>query len=234
MQVDINPVSGRIRVYSKEALERIKSRGRVRIQQRRTQPRLADLAYGYVLPIVPSVTETQFPIPILEIIAKFSHLTFEPNVEDRIPEGVLLMSGSGVANAAETNPRIHRDRDSVNIQSCIRDRERIKWILDWHTEAGRTEVPAQVTITTHVEWVGRKRNSRQGCIEKRARVLKVRKHHQVFVAQIAGERTVESLPIRRRKVWRKSREVEELIVPIRIRSEHPGPDIEWRSRGVRS
>src|SRR5205807_8082504 len=39
MQVDINPVFGRVRVYSKEALERIKSRGRVRIQQRRTQPR---------------------------------------------------------------------------------------------------------------------------------------------------------------------------------------------------
>ena len=96
MQVDINPVSGRVRVSSKEALERIKRRGRVRIQERVSQPRLADLAYGYVLRIVPGVTETQFPVPILEIIAKFSHLTFEPDVEEHILERELFMSRSGV------------------------------------------------------------------------------------------------------------------------------------------
>ena len=46
MQVDKNPVIGRRRVSTPKAQERIKRRGRVRIQQRRTQPRLADFAYG--------------------------------------------------------------------------------------------------------------------------------------------------------------------------------------------
>jgi len=86
----------------------------------------------------------------------------------------------------------------------------------------------------NMERVGNKRNSREGCIEKRARIFKVRKYHQVLVAQVPGKGAIEGLAIRRRKGWRESREVKELIVPIRIRSEHTWPDIEWRSRGVRS
>src|SRR3984893_18336747 len=138
------------------------------------------------------------------------------------------MSGSGFVNGAVAKHRSHGDRDSVNIQSCVRDRERIKRILDWHTDAGWTEVRAQITITTNVEWVGRERGSLKGCIEKRARIFKVSKYHQVFVAQVAGEGTVERLPIRRRKGWRESCEVKELIVPIRVRVDRIWIDIERR------
>ena len=42
--------------------------------------------------------------------------------------------------------------------------------------------------------------------------LKSRKHRQVFVAQIARERTVEGLAIRWRKRWRQSRKVKEEVV----------------------
>src|ERR1700726_2620767 len=143
------------------------------------------------------------------------------------------MSVTGVGNGAEFNPRSHWDRDSVNIQSCVRDRERIKRILDWHTDAGWTEVQAQITITMNVERIGRKRGSRKGCIEKRARIFKVSKYHQVFVAQVTGEGTVERLPIRRRKGWRESPEVKELIVAIRVRVDRIWIDIERRGRGVR-
>src|SRR5450759_3462578 len=85
----------------------------------------------------------------------------------------------------------------------------------------------------NVERVGRERGRRKGCIEKRAGIFKISKYHQVFVAQVAGEGTVEGLPIRRRKGWRESREVKELIVPIRVRVDRAGSDIERRGRGVR-
>ena len=68
-------------------MERIKRRGRIRIQQRFPQPNLADLAYGQILPLVPGVTKTGFPVPRLEVIAKFSHLTLEPNIKESVPVG---------------------------------------------------------------------------------------------------------------------------------------------------
>ena len=48
------------------------------------------------------------------------------------------MSWTGVVNAAKLNPRSHRETDSVGKKiwnSRIRDCERIKRILDWHTDA---------------------------------------------------------------------------------------------------
>src|SRR2546430_13160158 len=51
-------------------MEWIKRRGRIRIQQRFPQSNLADLAYRQILPLVPRVTKTGFPVPRLEVIAK--------------------------------------------------------------------------------------------------------------------------------------------------------------------
>src|SRR5439155_9460379 len=65
-----------------------------------------------------------------------------------------------------------------------------------------------------LKWVRRKRNSRQRCIEKRSRNFEIGKYCQVFVAQIAGERAVERLPVGRWQRWRESREVKEQVVPI--------------------
>src|SRR5713101_212840 len=194
MQGDINPSSGGLSVIGIGIQERIKRRGWIRIQQRVPQPGLADLAYGQVLPLVPRVTEARFPVPSLEIIAKFSHLTLQPDVEKSIPVSELLASGAGVVNATKPNPRSHGDWDSVNIQSRIRDRERIKRIRDWDTDTDRTK---DCTVRV-MERVGPKRHSCQGRIEKRADIFKVGKHRQIFVANVACERTVEALFVRRR------------------------------------
>ncbi len=102
MQVDINPAYRRIRVATKEAQERIKGRSRVRIQQRVSQTRLADLAQGQVLPFVASVAEARFPVPRLEIITKLSHLTFQSNIEQVIPVGELFMLLRPVSFCHET------------------------------------------------------------------------------------------------------------------------------------
>src|SRR6266487_7108171 len=156
MQGDVNGLPGRLGVVASDAQEWIKRRGRVGIQERVAQPRLAGFANGQVLPLVPGVTETGFPVPSLEIIAKFSHLTLQPDVEKGIPIGKLFTSGTSVVNAAKPNPRSHGDWHSVNKQSRIRDREGIKRILDWHTDAVGTK--ERVSIW-RLEWIRRKRHS---------------------------------------------------------------------------
>ena len=109
MQGNIDSASGRLAVVAKEAKERIKRRGRIRIQERGSQPRLADLAYGQVLSLVPGITETSFPVPSLEIVAKFSHLALQPDVKKSIPVSELLASLTGIVNAAKPNTSSDRD-----------------------------------------------------------------------------------------------------------------------------
>src|ERR1700742_3827568 len=96
MQVNINPAYRRICIATEETHERIESRSWVGIQQRVSQTRLAHLTHGQVLTLVASVTETQFPVPRFEVIAKFSHLTFQSNIEQVIPVSKLLVSDTGV------------------------------------------------------------------------------------------------------------------------------------------
>src|SRR5438477_301448 len=151
MQVDINPRSGRLGVMGREIQEGIKCRGWVRIQQRIPQPRLADHADGQILSFVPGRTKTKFPVPTLEIIAKFPQLSAQTNIEEIVVVSELFMSGTGVGNAAKINPCRHRDTDSVNNDSSIRDRERIKRIRDWHTDTSKN--------CSKAEWIGQKRHS---------------------------------------------------------------------------
>src|SRR5882762_382323 len=139
MQVDISPGYCRIRIATEEANERIKGRGRVRIQQRVSQTRLADLTYGQVLALVASVTEAQFPVPGLEIIAKLSHFALKSDIEEHIPVGKLLASGAGVVNAAKPDAGSHGDWRSVYNQSRISACERFKRSKGWHADAGRTK-----------------------------------------------------------------------------------------------
>ena len=116
MQGDIDSLPGRLGVVAIEIEERIKCRRWIRIQERIPQPRLADRAYRQILPLVSGITETRFPVPSLEIIAKFAHLTTEPDVEKGIPVGDLVMCGTGIVDAAKENPGVTGDRDSVNHQ----------------------------------------------------------------------------------------------------------------------
>src|SRR5438094_10385172 len=146
MQVYVSPGYRRIRIAPEEADERIEGCGRIRIQQGVSQTRLADLAYGQVLPLVASVTEAQFPVPSLEVIAEFSHLTLKSDVEEHIPVGKLLVSGAGVVNATKPNTSSHRVWDPVNSQSRIYNGERIKRIWNCHADAGGADPYASSRI----------------------------------------------------------------------------------------
>src|ERR1700740_3151061 len=138
MQSNINLLPGCTRVMCSEIQERIERRSRICIQERFTQPRLADFVDRQILPFVPGITKTQFPIPSLEIIAKLCHLATETDVEELVPVGELFMSGAGVVNTAKRNSGSYWETAAVRKEignSRIRDRERIKWILDWHADA---------------------------------------------------------------------------------------------------
>ena len=74
-----------------------------------SQTRLADLAQGQILTLVASVAEARFPVPRLEIIAKFSHLTFQSNIEQVIPVGELLTSETGIVDATKPDSSSYGD-----------------------------------------------------------------------------------------------------------------------------
>src|SRR5207247_2374471 len=124
---------------------------------------------------------------------------------------------TSVVNAAEANPGRDwettggiiwtRRKEVWNRGVC--NRKRIKRIRDRHTDASRTEEHASVPV---LKWIRCKRHSRQGRIEKRARILEVGKHCQVLVANIAGEGAVVHLAVSRRQRRRESGEVKEEIV----------------------
>src|SRR5262249_23029172 len=141
MQGDINSCSGRPGVLVEKATKRIKRRGRICIQQRIAQPRLARFANGQVLSFIARITETHFPVPCLEIVANLTHLTTQTDVEELVPVSGVFVPYTGVVDAAEPNPSRHRNRRSVNDQCCVSNCEGIKRILDRHTDAEGTAGP---------------------------------------------------------------------------------------------
>ena len=76
-----------------EIEERIKRGGRIRIQERVPQSRLAYHTYRQIPPLVPGITETASQFQVLKYSTKFSHLTPEPNVKETIPVGELFILG---------------------------------------------------------------------------------------------------------------------------------------------
>src|SRR5262249_10760108 len=183
-----------------------------RTQQRVPQPSLADVANGQILPLVAGITETGFPVPGLEIIAEFSHLTLQPNVKESIPVSELFTSRPGVVNTSKPNPSSYGKTASVRKEICnsrIRDGERIKRILDWHADAELTKGYVSAWL---LEWIRRQRHSCQGRIEIRADIFEISKYRQVFVTQIPREGTVECLAISRRKCRRYSRKVIQEVI----------------------
>src|SRR6266480_619774 len=166
MQVNINFCSGRLGVVGSEIQERIKCRGWIRIQKCFPQSRVAGVADGQILPFVPGITKTQFPVPSLEIIAKFPQPSAQTNIEEIIVVSELFMSGTRVVNAAKLNPRSDRETASVGKKtwnSRIRDSEGIKRVLDWNTDGEATKA---YVSAWDLEWIGRKRNRGQRRIEK--------------------------------------------------------------------
>src|SRR6266436_1429750 len=219
MQCDINPSPGHPAVWVEKATKRIKRRGRICIQQRIAQPGLAHFADGDVLPFVARVPETRFPVPRLEVIGNPSHFTAQADVKQLVPIGEFFAPWARIVKAAEPDPGGDRNRISVNNNSGVPNCERIKCILDWHTDAERTTGPygrKRRTVNTgnSVEWIGRKWHSGQRRIEKRACIFEVGKHREVFIAQVARERSVVHLTVSRRQRWRESGEVEGQEFPI--------------------
>src|SRR5437899_9297878 len=142
MQGDVDPRPGRCCVVGMEIQEWIKRRSWIRIQECCAQSGLADFADGQILPFVSRITKTRFPVPILEIIGKSAHLATQPHVEKGIPVGEPFLSGTGIVNTAEPNYGSHGQTASIRKEiwnSRIRRGERIKRILDWHTDNEATE-----------------------------------------------------------------------------------------------
>src|SRR4029453_19148526 len=159
MQGDINSLPGRLGVVSSKIQERIKCRSWIRVQKCFPQSGLADVAHRQLLPLVPGITKTQLPVPSLEIIAKFPHLTTQPDVEQIIVVSELFMSGTGIVNATKPNAGSDRETASVGKEiwnSRIRDCERIPRVHDWHTyRVGGTKA---YVSAWDLEWVGLKRH----------------------------------------------------------------------------
>src|SRR5207245_6197469 len=106
---------------------------------------------GFLL--VPGITDTRLPIPILEVIAKLSHLTAKSGIEQHVVERGLGCNAACVFNAAEMNSGSNRRAIG---QSRIRDREGSKRIGDRHTDALRTK-GSTVRV---LEWIRGKPASR--------------------------------------------------------------------------
>src|SRR4029077_8452936 len=127
MQCNINPANRGFSIATEESKERIKRCGWVRIQQRLPQSRPAHIACRQILPLIPGITETGFPVPGLEIVPEFCHLTLEPKVKESIPVSELFASRPGVVNATKPNPSGYGKTSSVRKEiwnSRIRDGER--------------------------------------------------------------------------------------------------------------
>ena len=168
MQGHVNSLPGRLGVVGSEIQEGIKRCGRVRIQECVPQSRLADFANGQVLPLVPGITEARFPVPRLEIIAKFSHLTTQADIEKGICVGELVMSRTGVINATKPNARSHRKTRAIRKEiwnGRIRHCEGIKRIRNRHTDAAVDGAKTYVSAWD-LEWIGRKWYRCDGRIEK--------------------------------------------------------------------
>src|SRR6267143_5084773 len=158
MQCDINPSPGHPGVWVEKATKRIKRRGRICVEQRVAQSRLANFADGQVLPFVARVTETSFPVPRLEVIGNPSHFTTQADVEELVPVSEFFASGAGIVNAAEPDPGGDRNRIPVKNNSGVPNCERIKCVRDWHTDAERATRPygrkrRTVNTVNSVEWI---------------------------------------------------------------------------------
>src|SRR5205814_179936 len=204
------------------------------------QSGLADFANGQVLSFVPGIAETRLPVPHLEVIGDIPHFATQPDVEELVPVSEFFTSGPGVVNRPKPNPRKHRETRSVRKEarnSRVCDRERIKRVDDWHTDAERTESDVG---TWDVERIRFKWHCCQRRIEKRSCNFEIPKHREVFVAQIASERPIVHLTICRRQRRRESRKIKFKISPIqRVRvTKEPNVELRWvlierRSRGTR-
>ncbi len=153
----------RLAVHPAIVQERVKRGGRVRIHESLSQPGLANNVSRLIFFLVPGITETRFPVPCLEVIAKFAHLTAKSDIKENVVKGGRRKSVTQFQTAIG-NPGIYRGSGkgrAVRRNSRVRYRERIKRILQGHTDAESTEGGAYLVA----EWIRHKGGRRQGCSE---------------------------------------------------------------------
>src|SRR5205814_2792020 len=115
--------------------------------------------------VVPGIAETQFPIPILEVIAKLAHLTAKSGIKQHVVERGLGCSAACVSNTTEMNSG--GDRRAIGQSywfTLVVNRsfgKRVKRICDWHTDAVR----AKGITVRFLEWIRGKPSSRPGSIK---------------------------------------------------------------------
>ena len=158
MPGNINPAYRGLGIATEDPKEWIEGRSRICIQESIAQARRAGVAseHGH---IVPGITKTRFPIPVLEVIAKFSQLAAKSGIEQHIIVGEFNSCHTSVVDAAKADPGVNR---RAIRQTGVRHRKGIKRILDWHTDALRTNWNAGRIP----ERIGRKGSSRQGRIKE--------------------------------------------------------------------
>jgi hypothetical protein len=97
------------------------------------------------------------------------------------------MSWTGVLNAAIPNEFSDRDLLATgSYPGVVPYGERIKRILDWHTDA-RISTANPYGLAWLLEHIGQKRHRCEGRIPERAGIFEVGEHLQVFIANIADE-----------------------------------------------
>src|SRR6266487_1496886 len=137
MQGNIDLLYRRLTVATEDSQERIKGRIRVRIQESFAQARFAHLATTEEVDIVLGITKTCYPVPVLEVIAKFSQLTAKSGIEQYIVIRDFKSSArGGIVDGAKADAGVNR---RAIRQSVVRHREWIKRILQRHTDARKTE-----------------------------------------------------------------------------------------------
>ena len=157
MQIDINSGPRRLGVVSLESQERSNAVAGF-VSKFSPQSRLANFADGQFLSFVPGIPKTQLPVPSLEIIANFPQLSTQAKIEQIIVVSELVMSRTGVVNAAKPDSGIYGKTASIGKKiwnSRIRNGEGIKRILKWHTD---TELAKRPIRAWNLEWIGKKRN----------------------------------------------------------------------------
>src|SRR5205823_3436325 len=85
-----------------------------RVIERITKPRLADFPDGQVLSFVSGVTETELPVPSLEIVTKLAHLPTKTDIEQRIPVGELFTPWASIVNPTKPDAGSHRHGNPIN------------------------------------------------------------------------------------------------------------------------
>src|SRR5205085_10588098 len=97
-------------------------------------------------------------VPGLQRVAKLAHLPPEADSEEAVVVSECFTSRTSVIKPTEADTRGHRDRNAVDDQCRIANRDKIERVLDRHADAIGTK---ERLCARTFEWIGRKWHRRQ-------------------------------------------------------------------------